>query len=68
MITDNPVALQLRYLQTLNSIAAEHSSTIIFPIPMEIFPEAALLEADITKTTNSGTNVEQVKIFIELYF
>ena len=28
--------LQLRYLQTLNSIAAEHNSTIIFPMPMNI--------------------------------
>lgn len=29
-------ALQLRYLQTLNSIAAEKNSTIIFPLPMDI--------------------------------
>ena len=28
---------QLRYLQTLNSIAAEQNSTIIFPMPMNIF-------------------------------
>jgi len=27
---------QLRYLQTLSSIAAEHNSTIIFPMPMNI--------------------------------
>ena len=25
---------QLRYLQTLNSISAEHNSTIIFPVPI----------------------------------
>lgn len=30
-------ALQLRYLQTLNEIAAEHNSTIIFPLPIDIF-------------------------------
>jgi erythrocyte band 7 integral membrane protein len=29
-------SFQLRYLQTLNSIAAEHNSTIIFPMPMNI--------------------------------
>jgi regulator of protease activity HflC (stomatin/prohibitin superfamily) len=29
-------ALQLRYLQTLNEIAAEHNSTIIFPLPIEL--------------------------------
>jgi hypothetical protein len=28
--------LQLRYLQTLNQIAAENSSTILFPIPIDL--------------------------------
>ena len=28
--------LQLRYLQTLNSISAEHNSTIIFPMPINL--------------------------------
>jgi erythrocyte band 7 integral membrane protein len=28
--------LQLRYLQTLNTISAEKNSTIIFPLPMDI--------------------------------
>lgn len=36
MIAQSPGALQLRYLQTLGSIAAEKNSTIIFPLPMEI--------------------------------
>ena len=36
MINQSPVALQLRYLQTLGQIAAEKNSTIIFPLPMEI--------------------------------
>ncbi len=31
-----PAALQLRYLQTLAEIATEHSSSIIFPIPIDI--------------------------------
>ena len=31
-----PSALQLRYLQTLTQIAGEHSSTIVFPIPMNL--------------------------------
>ena len=30
-----PVAIQLRYLQTLTEIAAEKNSTIIFPLPIE---------------------------------
>jgi len=37
VLSDSPAALQLRYLQTLNAVAAEKNSTIIFPIPMELF-------------------------------
>lgn len=37
VIALSPQALQLRYLQTLNSIAAEKNSTIVFPLPLEIF-------------------------------
>ncbi len=36
IIASNPIALQLRYLQTLSGIAAEKNSTIIFPIPIEL--------------------------------
>lgn len=32
-----PAALQLRYLQTLNLISAENNSTIVFPLPLELF-------------------------------
>jgi regulator of protease activity HflC (stomatin/prohibitin superfamily) len=35
-ISKNPTGLQLRYLQTLTEIAAEHNSTILFPIPIEL--------------------------------
>ncbi|XP_023336431.1 band 7 protein AGAP004871 [Eurytemora carolleeae] len=35
IISTSPAALQLRYLQTLNTISAEKNSTIIFPVPME---------------------------------
>ena len=37
IISCSPAALQLRYLQTLSTIAAEKNSTIVFPIPMELF-------------------------------
>ncbi|XP_057176744.1 stomatin (EPB72)-like 3b [Triplophysa rosa] len=36
VIAESPSALQLRYLQTLNTIAAEKNSTIIFPLPMDL--------------------------------
>ncbi len=36
VISSQPAALQLRYLQTLTEIAVEKNSTIIFPLPMDI--------------------------------
>jgi len=35
VIAQSPAALQLRYLQTLNTISAEKNSTIIFPLPID---------------------------------
>jgi len=35
-ISQRPEALQLRYLQTLSGIAGEKSSTIVFPVPMDL--------------------------------
>ena len=37
IIASSPGTLQLRYLQTLTEIAAERNSTIIFPLPIDIF-------------------------------
>jgi len=36
IISKNPQALQLRYLQTLTEIASEKNSTIIFPVPIDL--------------------------------
>jgi regulator of protease activity HflC (stomatin/prohibitin superfamily) len=36
VISQNPAALQLRYLQTLVEVGAEKNSTTIFPIPIDI--------------------------------
>merc|ERR1719419_1425266 len=36
IISESSAALQLRYLQTLNSISAEKNSTIIFPLPLDM--------------------------------
>ena len=35
-ISEQPTALQLRYLETLTEIAAEKNSTILFPVPIDI--------------------------------
>jgi regulator of protease activity HflC (stomatin/prohibitin superfamily) len=37
VISNNPQALQLRFLGTLSEIATEKNSTIIFPLPIEMF-------------------------------
>ena len=45
-ISQQPVAIQLRYLQTLTEIAVEKNSTIVFPIPIEYIKGlAALLDS-----------------------
>ncbi len=36
MMSEQPIALQLRYLQTLAEIATEKNSTTIFPIPIDL--------------------------------
>ncbi|MBA7711929.1 hypothetical protein ES703_120896 [subsurface metagenome] len=37
IISTQPAALQLRYLQTVSNIATERTNTIIFPLPLELF-------------------------------
>lgn len=36
VIYRNPVAIQLRYLQTLTEIGAEKNTTVVFPLPIEL--------------------------------
>ncbi len=36
MLSSDPAAMQLRYLQTLVEVAAENNSTTIFPVPIDI--------------------------------
>ena len=43
LIQKQPAALQLRYLQTLVEIGAEHNTTVIFPLPIDML--AALTNA-----------------------
>jgi len=37
VIAEHPVAIQLRYLQTLREVASENNSTTLFPIPLDLF-------------------------------
>jgi regulator of protease activity HflC (stomatin/prohibitin superfamily) len=36
MISKQPVALQLRFLQALTEVATEHNSTVVLPIPIDL--------------------------------
>jgi regulator of protease activity HflC (stomatin/prohibitin superfamily) len=36
VISRNPQALQLRYLQTLNDISNENATTLVFPLPIDV--------------------------------
>ena len=36
VLSQNPVTIQLRFLQTLTEVAAEKNSTLIFPVPIDI--------------------------------
>lgn len=47
IIRDHPMALQLRYLQTMREISAEQNTTTIFPFPLELFkPFLAILDKE----------------------
>jgi len=37
VMSENPIALQLRYLQTLLEIGSNNNSTIVFPAPIDLF-------------------------------
>lgn len=47
IIQSHPMALQLRYLQTMKEMSTEHNTTTIFPIPMDLFkPFLKLVKQD----------------------
>lgn len=43
--------MQLRYLQTLNNIATEQNSTIIFPLPVDLFSFFQKTQSNMNKST-----------------
>jgi len=51
-IAKNPIALQLRFLQTLAEVATENNSTTLFPVPIDLF--RPFLEATATRSSPAG--------------
>jgi regulator of protease activity HflC (stomatin/prohibitin superfamily) len=37
ILSEHSIALQLRFLQTLREVASENNSTIVFPVPIDLF-------------------------------
>jgi len=58
VIAKDPIALQLRYLQTLNDVAAEHNSTIIFPIPIDLLRPFMKNDSDQNKPSANIPKIE----------
>jgi len=55
IIGENPIALQLRYLQTLREVAAENNSTTIFPVPIDLLTPFMQLAKMVTPAPPAGT-------------
>jgi regulator of protease activity HflC (stomatin/prohibitin superfamily) len=53
IISAHPIALQLRYLQTLREVSAESNSTTLFPIPIDLFKPFLQLEESLEKESRS---------------
>jgi regulator of protease activity HflC (stomatin/prohibitin superfamily) len=53
VMANNPITLQLRYLQTLAEIATDRNSTTVFPIPLDLI-EPFMRLRQIAESRNSG--------------
>src|SRR5262249_18459147 len=62
MMSRQPVAIQLRYLQTLVEIGSEKNTTVVFPLPMDILSSLGrLLQKYGGPETNSSKDVISVE-------
>jgi len=51
LLSAEPVSVQLRYLQTLTEIGVEKNTTVVFPVPVDIFANLEKLVAKNTQPT-----------------
>ena len=70
LLAQQPMTLQLRYLQTLTEIGVEKNTTIIFPLPMELLnllnrtsvaPSASSVAVNPSETNSGGLHSGGVK-------
>jgi regulator of protease activity HflC (stomatin/prohibitin superfamily) len=59
VLSPNPAALQLRYLQTLTEVGVNQNSTIVFPLPIDVirpFLQAAGAAPDAQQVADTAPN------------
>jgi regulator of protease activity HflC (stomatin/prohibitin superfamily) len=56
IISEHPMALQLRYLQTLREVSSENNSTTLFPIPIDLFKPFLKLQEMVEKSEKEGSS------------
>lgn len=60
IIQAEPAALQLRYLQTLTEIATERTTTVVFPLPIDVLePFMALVRGNTHVVTPPGASAKE---------
>ena len=57
ILSENPIAIQLRYLQTLEGIAEVNNSTIVFPVPVDLMGSMTrMMTSTLGQTTLAGVH------------
>ena len=60
ILGEHSIALQLRFLQTLREVATENNSTIVFPVPIDLFtPFMELAKATKARMGTGGTREKE---------
>lgn len=59
VISQNPVTIQLRYLQTLTEIGNEQNTTVVFPIPIDIL--GSMFNRATSQTASSPPRVPEAR-------
>lgn len=61
IIRDHPIALQLRFLQTLREVSSENNTTTIFPVPIDLFEPFLRLTKKLASTAEEPEPEESVE-------
>ena len=57
MLAKEPAAMQLRYLQTLTQIAGDKTSTLVFPVPVDLLDGVMKFKQQITAAHNRNNDI-----------